>query len=83
MPALSEVRAVLAVMESDPLDEPCENLLEFDDSGVGFIFALYNRLFSFRAPLRRCRAGVYPSIWAALAEWRFLTLPSRLSGRRP
>jgi hypothetical protein len=29
-----------------------------DDSGVGFMRALYDRLFSHRAPLRGCRAGV-------------------------
>ena len=29
------------------------------------------------------RGRVYRLIWAALAEWRLLTLPSRLSGRGP
>ena len=74
-------KAVLAAMESDPLDEAGENFW-VDDSDVGFMRA-QDRLFSVRAPPRECRAGGVPPGWAALAEWRLLKMPPHLSGRGP
>src|SRR5271166_7097211 len=45
--------------------------------------ALGSPVLSSRATPADAAQAVYRSIWAALAEWRLLTLPSRLSGEGP
>src|SRR5271166_3648769 len=45
--------------------------------------ALGSPVLSSRATPADAAQAVYRSIWAALAEWRLLTLPSRLSGGGP
>ena len=66
-------------MEGDPLDEPRENFLNsmipvLASSGRSTIASSLYARRSGDVP-----QAVYRSIWAVLAEWRSLTIPSRLS----
>jgi hypothetical protein len=53
-----------------------------DDSGPDFMWALGSPVLSSHHALGAAQV-VYRPIWAALAEWRLSTMPSRPSGRGP